>query len=337
MLRRYSRPGFRRRAFVKRRKFGYRAKSKRTYKKRLIGGAARAARSTYTNTPICRDLGMLWPSCLITKLRYHAFLPADFRTGTGAVITNTADEGHSYSAFFTFWPADVGIGIGPLRGCTYGGGTSATAYANKTGFSVLTNDAMGIDKLLAAAGAGAATGTYSKCCVLSARYQFTISMFHGSSDTDLLPIPMAPPSMHMLHPMCNKDPVITPLTTTVSVDSMWNQPDVKRRYVAKATGSVQGNSGGSATVISNIPGHVVKWKGTIWPHKLLDKTFTDYVSDDNSFGTSAAMPANYAGLQFAGFIPELGADATFFAFDRAVLHCNVVFTCLFKDVAGTLS
>lgn len=339
MLDRFSRPGFRRRAFVKRRKFGYRTKFKRrgNYKKRLIGGAARAARSSYTNTPMCRDLGMIWPSCLITKLRQVAYLPADFRSGVQGLITSTTDEGSSYSSFITYWPADVGAAIGPFRACPYSGSTAATAYADKQGFTALAaTDALGIDKLLVAAGSSPAA-PYSRCCVLSAKYSITFSFFHGTSQTTYIPMPIMPPSRHMLHPMCNKDVVITPVTTNATADAMWNQPDVSRRYLAAATGHAISGSSGTTATDTAIGGRSVRWKGTIWPHKLLDKTFTDYVADDNSFGTSAALPANYVGHQFGGFFSNLGETDNYFAPDRGVMLVNVVYTCLFKDIAGKQS
>lgn len=334
MLRRVSRPGFRRRSFVKRRKFGYRSKFKRSnYKKRLVGGAARAARSSYTNTPMCRDLGMIWPSCLITKLRYVAYLPADFRSGTQGLMTSTTDEGTSYSSFFTYWPADVGAAIGPLRACPYAGATAATAYSDKQGFTALATDALGIDKLLVAAGSSP-SAPYSRCCVLSARYSFTFSFFHGTQATTAAPNPIVGPSRHMLHPMCNKDVVITPVTTCATADAMWLQPDVVRRYRGNCIGSAMNFSTTAAAASVAPPGHSVRWKGTIWPHKLLDKTFTDYVSDDNSFGTAAALPTNYVGHQFGGFLSNLGETDNYFPPDRGVLFANVVFTCLFKDIAG---
>lgn len=340
MLRRFSRPGFRRRAFVKRRKFGYRGKFKRrNYKKRLVGGAARAARSSYTNTPMCRDLGSIWPSCLITKIRFHAVVPADYRTQlTDGGMTSTTGEGTSYSAFINMWPNYSATPTGVLKPATYGG-TASTEYklASYTGWSVDTTDSMGVDKLLAEGKSGSATGPYSRMCVLAANYRYTLSFLHKQSQAATTPLSFVPPSEHFLHPMCSKDQIITPITTQSHADSFWNQPDVQRRYKAGSVGVALGTTSG-ATQTHTIPGVSVQWRGKIWPHKLLDKTFTDYVSDDSSFGTYVAYPTNFVGHQLGGLLMNNGqASASFVPPGIGVLHINIVFTCLFKDIAGVQS
>jgi len=338
MLRRFSRPGFRRRAFVKRRKFGYRSKFKRrgNYKKRLVGGAARAARSSYTNTPMCRDLGSIWPSCLITKIRFHAVVPLDFRTQSSS-LTSTANEGRSYSAFVNMWPNYSATPTGVLKPATYGG-TASTEYklGSYTGWSVDTTDSMGVDKLLAEGKSGSATGPYSRMCVLAANYRYTAVAHHLQSQTLALPYSFMPASQHMLHAMCSKDQIITAITTQSSADSFWNQPDVKRQFKSSSRGVAIGTTAG-ATQTHTLPGCTVQWKGKIWPHKLLDKTFTDYVSDDSSFGTYVAYPTNFVGHQLGGFFPYMGDSTNWAPPNVGSLHINLVFTCLFKDIAGVQS
>lgn len=323
---------------MKRRKFSGRGRYKRSnYKKRLVGGAARAARSSYTNTPMCRDLGSIWPSCLITKLRFHAVVPADYRTGSSA-MTGTANQGTSYSSFFNFWPNYSTGGTpnpaGPLVAATYGG-TAATACPTVTGFTPPTAEAMGVDKLLAEGKVGSVTGPYSRCCVLAANYKYTITAYHALSQGSLVPMPITLPSQQFLHPMCSKDQIITVPTTQSTADSMWNQPDVQRKYVTRSTQGVMAvQNAGTTLVMPNLPATTCIWRGKIWPHKLLDKTFTDYVSDDSSFGTYNSMPTNFVGHQLAGFFSANGDTTNYVSPDDAVLHINVVFTCLFKDIAG---
>jgi len=339
MLRRFSRPGFRRRAFVKRRKFGYRSKFKRrgNYKKRLVGGAARAARSSYTNTPMCRDLGSIWPSCLITKLRFHAVVPADFRTqDIEGGLTATGSAGTSYSSFINMWPNYSATPTGPLTQASYGG-TNTTEYklASYTAWTNVTAQAMGIDKLLAEGKSGDATGPYSRCCVLSVQYRYTLSFFHKRVEAGTTPVAVVTPSQHILHPMCNKDQIITAVTNQSHMDAMWNQPDVQRRYRQHPVGVQLGTTSG-ATQTYGIPGVSVQWKGKVWPHKLLDKTFTDYVSEDSSFGTYVAAPTNFVGHQLGGFFSNFDTSK-YLSPNVGHLHINMVFTCLFKDIAGVQS
>lgn len=264
MLRRFSRPGFRRRGFVKRRKFSGRGRYKRSnYKKKLVGGAARAARSSYTNTPMCRDLGSIWPSCLITKLRFRAIVPLDYRTATVS-MTENANDSTSYSAFFTFWP-NYGTGgtpnpCGPLVAVPYGA-TSSTAAPSATGFTAATAEAMGIDKLLSEGKSGSATGPYSRCCVLSAKFKHTVTAAHASITVGDAKVPFTCPGEHYLHPMCSKDQIITAITSQATSDGFWNQPDVRRKYsTGRAHGYALNNSGGAETVAVAPPAASVVWR-----------------------------------------------------------------------------
>lgn len=286
---------------------------------------------------MCRDLGSIWPSCLITKIRFHALVPADYRTqDLHGLMTGTSGSGFSYSSFVNFWPNYATTPTGPLTVQTFGGAaTTEYKLASYTAWSNVTAQGMGVDKLLAEGKSGSATGPYSRMCVLSANYRYTLSFMHKRHDTATSPVAFVPPSQHCLHPMCNKDQIITAVTNQSTMDAMWNQPDVQRRYRGAAQGVQIGTTSG-ATQTFSIPGATLQWKGKVWPHKLLDKTFTDYVSDDGSFGTYIAMPTNFVGHQLAGFFPNYDEN-NFLPPNAGMLHLNIVFTCLFKDIAGVQS
>lgn len=198
-----------------------------------------------------------------------------------------------------------------------------------------TAQALGIDKLLSAGGA-APTAVYTKYCVLSAKYQVSFSFMNQNVSTATTDAPIVPPSQHFMHSLTKSDEPLTVITTQSSLDSAWNQPDVRRKYVGAKAGHILQTATAVAINGSTLPAVSIVWKGTVWPHKLLDKTFTDYVSDDNSFGQAASKPTNYCGIQFGGLFSE-GGSATRKPPNEGYCHMNVVFTCLFKDIAGPQS
>lgn len=124
----------------KRRRFNSRRRVRSNYKQRLIGASARAARNTYVNTSMCRDLGSLWPSCLITKLRFHAMINADNRGATPG-LTNTALNGNSYAANLILLPqydAGGGTPFGPLQAANFGSSSLAAANSPAGSLSLLS-------------------------------------------------------------------------------------------------------------------------------------------------------------------------------------------------------
>lgn len=331
LSRRYGGTGFRprrRRIYRRSRRPTYRRSN---YKRRLVGGAVRAARTNYTGVGMCRDLGTIWPNCLIVKLRSH------WRVGVmpnGPAMTDATDQGYWYDGGWACYPA-FGTTCGPLVQTTYSGiamGGSATV----TGFTPVSAQALGIDKLLAEAKASP-SAPYSRCCVLSVAVKQTHSYNHtfGSIAAATQSRPIVPDSEHVLHMMNNQDVPINSPTTQANMDSAWNQPDVKRKKLLSKAMTVSLNTDTPVNNMVVLPTVNHVWKYKVWPHKLLDKTFTDYVSEDTSFGTDTAFPSRLCGVQYVGFFPKNGVDSNnYLPPTRGVVTVNAIWTCLFKNIAG---
>lgn len=323
-----------------------------SYKKKLIGGAARAARSTYTGTALCKDLGPLFPSCLITKLRFSAIVGAHADTSTPTTGCDLAvgTVGNYYSNLFNLWPDyDSTTPIGPLTGGAYGGAAAVSAWAQTSakGFSPVSTECLGMSRLFGVAGGGAAS-VYQRMCVLSVKYEFTYRLWQAYSTPDasndsVVAEVASGPSIHHFHPVSYKDSTITAATSMANSMSASNQPDVKTKLVGKQYGCMSTNhlaaDVGRAAV--RLDGHTCRWKGVAWPHKMLEIPFTEYVSNESAYGNATTLPQMKCGIQMTGFSPGYirtgDTVAVSGSMDYGTLSIRAVFTVLFKDFVGSLS
>lgn len=326
--RRFGRRRFSRKAGYGRRRSKY-GRRRMSVKRRIVGASARAAKSTYTGTPMCRDLGTLWPSCMITKLRYHAMMQPF--NGSATLGLQSGVRGYYYNNVLNMYPTPGAV----TNAATFANGaTSNWVDASAAGTSVLsTTGAAGIARLLGSPGASSTT-MYQRCCVLSARVVLTIELQPNQISTTN-GIFGTGKSYHFLHPLSLTDSTYAAPSSPAATDSFWNQPDVRKKLAGPVTGINMANSSTSNTAYGVAkPGTLVRWKHVIWPHKVYDMPFEEYVGDNGSFGTNASYPTRMGALQFGGFCPS---NTNIDGCQIGLIHTEIIFTCLFKDLVGNLS
>lgn len=331
-----------RRSRYGRKKIGSRRNFRKTFKKQVVGASIGAAKSGYAGGAICKSLGQLWPACMIVKLRYSTCQSAHAGSATCA-LAGAAPADSYYNNVFTCYPYDIGAAKGPLEAVPYGAG-AGVLWTPVAGQSTVNKHALGITRLFAAANAASqSTGVYSRLCVLKCqlKYDYTFYVTENEAKSPAtMNFGLTGPQIagkHILHPVGYKDTVYVAPSTCDTFDVIWSQGDVRRKST-----SPKGNPSGFLNAANGMTGfplqtHRLIWRHTVWPHRLLEMGFTDYVSDQSSFGTVAALPTNYAGVQCCGFFPRnSNGSALSGAPSDGVVHIEAVFTCLFKDIISSL-
>lgn len=300
-----------------------------------IRAAARAATSAYTNTPMCKDLGKLWPECMVLKLPFHATHQA---VNINATATIAAAGAYHWS--YQYYPITGNANNGLFGGTGCPGAPATFLDGSGSGFTVPTRGAQGVARLLSAAGGA---GVYQNMCVLRAKGRATLCL-QGATGANLAAVDQVgvAPGVHFMHHVNNTDAFYTVPTNAASADDFWNQPDVRRKYTTGDAGGANSTAPNLAGTTSWIPSKLqkVSWPIDVMPHKLLRMGFSEYVSDARSFGTSVARPTQFAATQFTGCslpVIDSGLHPLGVVYNNAWVHTSMVFTVLLKDVVGTIS
>lgn len=308
---------YRRRHYGVRRGYGIRRRGRMSFgrkraklnvvRRKLIGGAVRAATQQTTSTPMCRDLGNLWPGCVTVKLKMHFASP--LTSSAGAIAA-----GYNYQHQIVCYPyRPLSAGFGAITGYTDGSNKGAGGWA----------------RLISAA---SGVGPYSECCVLkmqyNLRYDTQVSM--ANQGTTNAAVHVSLPWTHYVRVYDSTSSMLTAPTTQAQLDD--NISSAGKVYYKEA-GKPQTVEQSTITAGNNAivqEGSVTRFKGTVWPHKALDYPFDQYVSQANSFGTNNSNPAEYALLELGGFANRTATTATA-PTDIVVIRGMLVFTCLFKE------
>jgi hypothetical protein len=277
----------------------------------------------------------------------HAIVPASQNTVDASLTPGTACT--YYSGVLTLWPYYASSSIGPLSNSTFG--TIATfGYAGTAanGLTPQASSAVGVARLFGAAtGAAVANTVYQRMAVLSCAMKCRTDLWTCSTSASPTATALAAqiamlPTQHYFHPMGYKDAPYTAPSTCALNDSFFAQPDVSRKVAGRVSSSFAGSSGTPATTYAGMaPACSVRWSRNLYPHKLLNMGFDEYVSADSSFGTTAALPSNFTGVQLAGFSPAMavssGTSTIVGSMGYGTHTLDLVFTVLLKDFVGSLS
>lgn len=300
------------------RRFGRRKSS--NVKKRVVGMAGRAAARRFRGTPMCKDLGALTPKCLATKVRQHATLPAGGTLGSAlAMAVGGITTDRYYNNILWCYPYQPFVN-----------------YSTVAGYSACSGSAIGWAKLIGTTGA---TALFKRCCVLNVNMVLTLSFSTEIAENDGKSSPQSitnqPTTLgyHYFHPRSNDESALPNPTSTALNDQTFCQPDVLKKVAGRDMSQVlvyQGDAAATTTSRCNIyPGSRVVWRKTVWPHKVLDIPFSQYVGDENSFGTSSALPTNYACVDVAGFFSSLNGAMS--PPENARIECYLTWTLLLKE------
>lgn len=316
-------PMFRRSRFG-RKSYGRRGFKKRRYppniKKRVVRMGAKAAANPRAPNSMCRDIGNVYPSCMVLKCR-QSFFGSLGNTG-GLLSDGTTATDKYYSANFRCFPSSATVVSGNYG--TFGG------LAQLVQGSSVVAIPPGLARVFNTSGA---TGVYQRACVLSARFNFrcTLQRIVGNSEVGNIGARW----MHILHTRDADAEVAPDIKTQSAADGLWCQPDVRRqmhdstRNLTYVVGAAAGSMNTQTTT------QKLRWRHTLWPHKELDQPFENYVSQDGSFAVSDNFPTNRASIELRGFGNANGGQ--WYAENQGVFHCDLVYTLLLKDPYSTVT
>jgi hypothetical protein len=250
-------------------------------------------------TSVCKDLGTMFPECMLVK----------FTNVASWVVRDTLTTAQYYNGYLLMYP--------------YQG----LAQMTRTSGSVLTNDPMGWTKMVG----DAAPGLYKRCCVVSARYsviihplltsQITSAAGTGTTIQDIT---------HFKHSFSSSTTFEPAPVSLAALDLSLAQPDVYHKKTR--TPSVihyDYDAGGPVMASINLP--AVSWHGTYWPHKELSQPYTDYVGDATNYGTVSTAPSKVTYLQFAGAHGDPAAASTAQSLMSFAFTIRVTYNCILKD------
>lgn len=273
------------------------------------------------------DIGQIWPKSAVVRL------PMFFRIGpdvTYGIAMRTSGVGVRANGIRSYAGSIVTYPYRPLANLL---DNTATAPVTAPTASV-----PGWTRFMGTAGSGATT-VYSKCCVLRMDYSLRMTFVsqHTTTSNYTAVNSASLPGTHVLFPA----PAGIGLTQPTTVDILTNNcamPEAKVKYTGPSTGFSNFNSGTITQLLPAVPGQHLLWKGTLYPHQVVASSFQDYVSSSTSFGTSTAAASNSPVINLVGQFPDYcPADVPGSAPDYGWIDGHVVFTCLLKDVVGTLS
>lgn len=313
-----------RRSRFSRRRYGRSGYKKRRYppnlKKRVVRTSARAAANPRAPNSMCRDIGTVYPSCMVLKCRQSFY--GSLGNTTGVLPDGTSAVDKYYSANFRCFPSSATVVSGNYG--TFGGLAQLT-----TGSSVVAIPP-GLARVFNTAGT---TGVYQRACVLSARFNIrcTFQRLATTEGTNVGGI-----WTHILHTRDSDGEAAPDMKTQAAADLLYCQPDVRRqlkdttRNCSYIIGVPDPTSMNTQTASQKL-----RWKHTMWPHKELDQPFENYVSQDASFAAADGLATNRCSLELRGFgnstasqwIPE----------NCGVFHCDLVYTLLLKDPFATVT
>lgn len=316
-------PMFRRSRFGRRRygkKYGYK---KRRYppnlKKRVVRTSARAAANPRAPNAMCRDIGTMYPSCMVLKCRQSFFGSLGDNVGTIANGTTAADK--YYSANFRCFPSNN----------TFASGTGGTfsQLTQLTQGSTITAIPPGLARVFNASGAA---GVYQRACVLSARFRFRMTLMRVASGEGVNP---GGRWTHILHTRDADAEIAPDMKTQSAADGLYCQPDVRRQLKDTTRNLTYMVGGAAGSMNTQTASQKVRWNLALWPHKEADQPFETYIAQDGSFAVYDNIPANRASIELRGFGNAVSGN--WYPENIGVFHCDLVYTLLLKDPYATVT
>jgi hypothetical protein len=301
----YGQSRFKRRRFTRKAGKRYRGRAyKPSVAKRLVRGSLRAAKNVYQKADVCKDLGVMFPECMLVKFTYIL----------GTKIFSVAGATPYYDAIITLFPYRPCASIG------------AAPWNSVIGGDTLTNDAVGWSRLVGAS----SPSLYKRCCVASVKYQVLIhpKAMLTSGGNPLTAFYTIQDWRHSQHFYSANSARETAPTTCDAFSLSQAQPDVKTQSKLSPGTAICSNANPAANLVFP-PASACTWKGTFWPHKELGIPYTDYVGADGSFGQATTNPANLCTMQVFGV---RGDPAILTGSDRVdEVRVKLVFNCILKD------
>lgn len=302
----------------KRRRFGSRYPRRfsrfgrrKSVKKRLVGTAGRAAARRRTPNMMCKDIGTIYPSCMVLRCRQSGL----FSLGDASLnLTNAADAATGKYYFVTI----------PIQPTTTNGLTSSLTAITNSG-TALNLQAYGLARLFNTAGA---TGVYQRACVLKCKVTAKLHLTMAQFATIGTRVPGGRWT-HFLHTRDGDGEALTAPSTQALADRDWAQPDVRRRIKDTMLGTAYLNSTSVGINFNTLPPQRVVWRHTVWPHKELDMSFESYVSTESSFCVPGTVATNRSVLELGGY----GNSCNGYSQPEASgsVYLDVEWTLLLKD------
>lgn len=284
-----------------RRGFAKRRKTAALYKKPVSRTAGRAAVQRSAPAALCRDLGSIYPSCLVLRCKQRGIFEA-------AVLDGTAVASDKY-----YWRSF------PIFPSTANGTTALmTAFAGGTAINLMP---YGLSRIFGTSGTN---GVYQRCCVLKARMfvRFTLRVDVAGVTLD----PLGGNWLHFQHTRDGDGEALAAPTTQALADRAFAQPDVRTRQKSLNEGIAAYTAG---TTHRTPRALIVSQRRVMWPHKELDQSFDNYVGQEVSFGDQGTRPSNFCVLELAGFGNSVNGSVT--VENQGTLEMFVEYTLLLKD------
>lgn len=192
----------------------------------------------------------------------------------------------------------------------------------------------------AGTGSGANPTVYSRCLPLKVEYDLKLAFTCFGTTVNFVATELpygALPSTHLLLPLKKTVTAPTTPTTQTILSELRAYPRIKEKIVGQPYGYGNYNNGNGNETTFSLPGQQLQWKGVSYPFEDYGQTFADWVSDDSNYGTWNAA-GNCSTLYLYGSFPDLStSDYPGLAPNCGIIIGNFKFTCLLKDVVGTLS
>jgi hypothetical protein len=316
-------PMFRRSRFGRKR-YGrkYRYKKRRmppNLKKRVVRTSARAAANPRAPNSMCRDIGTVYPSCMVLKCR-QSFFGSLGNTG-GILSDGTVAQDKYYTANFRCFPSSATVASGNA-------GTFGTLAQLVQGSSVVAIPP-GLARVFNTAGT---QGVYQRACVLSARFHLRCTLqriVSGEANNT------GARWIHILHTRDADGETAPDIKTQAAADLLYCQPDVRRQVkdTTRNLSYVVGAAAGSMN--TQTTSQRLNWRQTMWPHKELDQPFENYVAQDASFAVADGLPTNRVNLELRGYGNANGGQ--WMVENQGCFHCDLVYTLLLKDPFATVT
>lgn len=330
MPRRFIRRGYGISSFRRRRRFVRRGRARIPNMRRPLRAAATAAASNTTAVRMCKDLGVLWPSCTLVKLKQHFVSYVGSANGTNAL---PLAYGQGSIVCYPF---------APLAALSSVAGWSSLFNDSGDSAGTVTTSALqpvGWGKLI-----GSADPTiYGRACCLRMQYDLRLVVAPNQpANTGGLPAQLTAAITAYTRPFDATEGILTAPTTQDQADLNVSQPHVRRRYArhgCRITSIPAATAGGVPTEL--IPPEI-RMRGSVWPHHVLEIPWSTYIGNDASFGTSGANPSDLAKLEWAYHKHRpsfnIANDGTkMYGNDLQYMEGFLVFTMLFKDPHGGLT
>lgn len=287
-------------------------------RKKVVRTAKRSAARSLMPNQMCRDLGNVYPSCLVLKCRQSFF--GSIGDTAGLISNGTTATDKYYSANFRCFPSSATVVSGNYG--TFGGLAQLVA-----GSSVVAIPP-GLARVFNTSGA---TGVYQRACVLSGKFIIRLNL-QRILNSELACF--GGRWIHLLHTRDSDAETAPDLKTQATADTTYCQPDVRRK-LKDTTRNLAYVSGAGESMNTVSASQKFTWRHTLWPHKELDQPFENYISQDASFAVADNVPTNRCSLELRGFgNSNSGANIVE---NTGLMHVDLVYTLLLKDPFSTVA